>query len=146
MALPEIKKVEIPGPEKALKLRARRLSIALAGILAVSFLFLPSTFETLPDTCVWHRLTGLPCPFCGLSRSVCALSHGSPGLAVEYHPFGPLVYAAGLLLLASSIYTWSTGREFKPASGHSRIKPAFITLSICLLWFLWWLAKMCILA
>ena len=43
----------------------------------------------LPDLCVFHRLTGLPCPTCGLTRSWSALLHGHLAEALQYHLLGP---------------------------------------------------------
>ncbi len=48
--------------------------------------------------CPFHALTGLPCPGCGLTRSVLALLHGNFAQSIALHPFGPLLFFA---LLAS---------------------------------------------
>jgi hypothetical protein len=53
--------------------------------------------------CVFHNLTGLPCPGCGLTRSLASISHLCPGEALRYHPFGPLIYALLVALTAASI-------------------------------------------
>ena len=47
-----------------------------------------------PILCGFRRLTGRPCPSCGLTRSWQAAGHGRFGDAVRYHPFGPLTMAA----------------------------------------------------
>ncbi len=54
------------------------------------------------DCCVWHRLTGRPCPGCGLTRSVTAVLHGQWRLAWHLHPFGFLPPAAFLLIAAAA--------------------------------------------
>lgn len=45
---------------------------------------------TLPQTCVFKNLTGLPCPGCGLSRSVVAAAHGDIGMSLTHHRLGLL--------------------------------------------------------
>lgn len=41
--------------------------------------------------CLFHRLTGLSCPGCGMQRFVHALTNGHPLEAVTYNAFLPLV-------------------------------------------------------
>jgi hypothetical protein len=53
--------------------------------------------------CLFNKLTGLPCPGCGLTRSFCALGHGELGRAVAFHPLGPLVFVAALAWWGRSI-------------------------------------------
>jgi hypothetical protein len=48
--------------------------------------------------CAFRRLTGIPCPGCGLTRAMAALARGQLVLALHFHPFAPLVLAeAGAL-------------------------------------------------
>jgi hypothetical protein len=58
--------------------------------------------------CVFKILTGIPCPTCGLTRAVIALSRGDLGRALSMNPLaavagvaaiGYLVYAAAVLVL-----------------------------------------------
>ena len=63
---------------------------AIVG-LVLSF-FLPT--DGLGVTICWfNSLFELPCPGCGLTRSVTCISHLQFGKAWDYHPFGPLIYA-----------------------------------------------------
>lgn len=54
-------------------------------------------WERIPSTCVFWHVTGLPCPTCGITRSVVALSHLDFPRSVTMHPFG--VPAVGLFAL-----------------------------------------------
>lgn len=47
--------------------------------------------------CLWHGLTGFPCPTCGTTRAAMALLHGHPLSALS---FNPLTGAAGCVFLA----------------------------------------------
>jgi hypothetical protein len=73
-----------------------------AGAAAVA-LFLAAGWVGLPSgagftVCAFRRLTGIPCPGCGLTRAMAALARGELLLALHFHPFAPLVLAqAGAL-------------------------------------------------
>lgn len=43
--------------------------------------------------CPFLALTGVPCPFCGLTRATIALGHGDVHGALGFHPLAPLVLA-----------------------------------------------------
>lgn len=53
------------------------------------------------DICWIHRMFGVPCPACGLTRSVTSLTHGRFQQAVVYHPFGPVLY---VMLVCAGLY------------------------------------------
>ena len=69
--------------------------VALAG----SFACAPSALPHLP-LCWFRSASGLPCAGCGLTHSLCAISHGELVFAWDYNPFGYVAYAALLALLA----------------------------------------------
>jgi hypothetical protein len=58
--------------------------------------------------CFFASVTGLPCPGCGMTRSVTALLKGQWDLAMAYHPFSPgFVVMGGLLAWAALVpKTW----------------------------------------
>jgi hypothetical protein len=51
--------------------------------------------------CLSHALFGLECPFCGMTRSFVALAHGDLAAALRFHPAGPLLFAAMLILVGA---------------------------------------------
>ncbi len=51
------------------------LAATALGIAATVFFFNPATHHFYP-VCEFHRLTGLNCPGCGMTRAVYALLHG----------------------------------------------------------------------
>ena len=70
-------------------------SAGIAVLLAVAALTDPG--RPLPfEICPIHRLTGVPCPTCGMTRAVCHVVHGRWADSVASHPAGLLV-AAGLV-------------------------------------------------
>jgi hypothetical protein len=52
------------------------LGATAAGVGAVVFFFDPSTHGFYP-VCLFHALTGLNCPGCGMTRALYALVHGN---------------------------------------------------------------------
>jgi len=78
-------------------------------ILAASALWSPEGLPRVP-TCSFHAVTGRPCPGCGLTRSVCAISHGRWGEAWRFNPFGYLFYGLALLGAVSPLVErWRPG-------------------------------------
>jgi len=51
--------------------------------------------------CPIRSLTGIPCPTCGMTRSLMAVARGEWGEAIGYHAFGPLLF---LILLVAALH------------------------------------------
>ena len=64
-----------------------------AGAGALVFFFNPSTHGFYP-ICLFHALTGLNCPGCGMTRSLYALLHGNWRLALKDNALFVLALAA----------------------------------------------------
>ncbi len=72
---------------------ARYLAVA---VMAVSFVF---PIEGLGvDLCILHSTTGLPCPGCGLSRAIAAISQGDWLAALALNPFALVAWPLFLVL------------------------------------------------
>ncbi len=65
---------------------------------------------SIPPTCTFKNLTGLPCPGCGLLRSMVSAMHGDVSSSISYHRLGlltlayiflQLLYRAALMLIPS---------------------------------------------
>lgn len=65
------------------------------------------------DLCMLHALTKLPCPGCGMSRAVSAISQGDWTAALGLNPFALLVWPtfAGLSILLVLPQRWSRAVE-----------------------------------
>lgn len=92
------------------------LVMCTALVLGLSFGLAPSpdgwgTHQRLwLPPCMFHTLTGLPCPFCGMTTAFTLMSRGKLGAAFAAHPLGPLLYAATWVVLALSVWGLVTGR------------------------------------
>lgn len=94
--------------------------IAAATFLSIGiivYFFNPSTHAFYPE-CQFHRLTGLNCPGCGMTRAVYALLHGHLLLAVRDNAL--LIGGMFWLGLRAAWFAWNKHRgrrngEFFPA-------------------------------
>ncbi|MDY6833846.1 MAG: DUF2752 domain-containing protein [Chloroflexota bacterium] len=110
----------------------------MAGIaVAISFVF---SSDGLPQVtiCAFNRITGLPCPGCGLTRAFCAISHGQFAQAWDLNPFSYPLYASALLVLFRPLIAlfWPRTAEYL---FESRITTylLLIAASSMIIWGIW---------
>ncbi len=97
----------IEAPPRLLDAIARRSNARQAALIAALLGAAALTDPTHPlpfDVCVFHTLTGLPCPTCGMTRAVCQAVHGHWAQSVAWHPAGVMlaVGLAGWMLWAAA--------------------------------------------
>ncbi len=83
---------------------AATLGAALAGF---------ATGEPLPNgpvLCPFRLATGVPCPFCGLTRSVVSAGQGRLVLSLDFHVLGPAMLALAAVLLPLSVAAVVSGK------------------------------------
>ena len=79
----------------------RTLAAVLAGgaattaVLAVVAAPVAPALARLLPACVFHAVTGLPCPGCGTTRAALALLGGDPLAAFGFNPLATLAALAG---------------------------------------------------
>jgi hypothetical protein len=81
-------------------LRDRRFGLFLTGALSLNLaaiaLHLPSW------ECAFFRVTGLPCPGCGLTRACLLLLRGEVQASIKFHAFAPIfVLLIGMLIICT---------------------------------------------
>ena len=83
-----------------------RMSSLLTALLAAGAFVNPQ--RPLPiELCLLHRLTGLDCPTCGLTRAVCHALQGDWSASLGFHPAGILVLVSVVSwTLWSSLEAW----------------------------------------
>ena len=111
-----------PVPPKIVSGNARFAGIILTavalGILAAVFFFNPATHRFYP-VCQFHRLTGLNCPGCGMTRAAYALLHGE--FLAALHDNALFVIALAALAVRGGWFGWNQFRgrangEFFPVN------------------------------
>ncbi|MBX3271212.1 MAG: DUF2752 domain-containing protein [Sandaracinaceae bacterium] len=78
-------------------------STGLASVMLGASFLLPESGMGLP-LCWIKALTGLPCPGCGLTRSITNISHLHFADAAGFHPFGFPLYALSLVLVVALVW------------------------------------------
>ena len=85
--------------EAGIALETRPLRWAGAAMLTVAVAQPLIAHGTGGVPCPLRSLTGLPCPFCGMTRGVTALVHGRVADAALFNPGSVLIVLAAVLLL-----------------------------------------------
>jgi hypothetical protein len=105
------------GPARALTAGERSNRAIGAALLAVFLglaVVLPISRPLPFDVCVFKRATGLPCPACGLTRSLCAIAKGEWRASLALHPVGWLVAVGAAVGAAWMTAEARTGEELRP--------------------------------
>lgn len=87
-----------------------------------------------PVLCPFRRLTGLPCPTCGLTRSWIAALHGRLGESVALHPLGPLTLVAAAAMAA--------GIDDRAPALTRRLRSPAVVGSMAAGWVAIWMIRM----
>jgi hypothetical protein len=104
---------KLPRAGSGSKLAVSLFAVIFGGIAAVVFFFNPAENKFYP-VCQFHRLTGLNCPGCGMTRALYALLHGNFSAALRDNA----LFVAGIFFLAArgAWFAWKRpATEFFPA-------------------------------
>lgn len=71
-----------------------------AAMLAVAAV-LPVVPVSVGPPCLLRSITGLPCPFCGMTRSVTAAVHGDFARSLALTPAGLLAVLTAIVMIAA---------------------------------------------
>lgn len=103
------------------------LGLALTGVFGARFAVaregsVEAAASLSPLGCPLLALTGLPCPTCGMGRSLVATANLDLATAVTHHPFGPVALAGALGLAA--LLALGAGRSLRSGSRALLVRPA----------------------
>ena len=99
-----------PLPSAPMSVDLRPLRVAGAGMLAVAALSPPIPMGSVPYRCPLRAATGIPCPFCGMTRGVIEVVHGHLVDAFLFNPGALLLVALAIGLLVA----WRVNRVSIP--------------------------------
>ena len=113
-----------------LERQATRRAVLAGAVLLVAAVLPVSAVDSGPVVCPVRRLTGRPCPGCGLTRSLNRTLHGRLGQAAAAHPAGPAAAALlGAWALTGPVHagtvldprTWTTSRARRASFGLTAV-------------------------
>ena len=79
------------------------LSLCCVGAVALGGISGAGVGHPGAPGCLLRAVTGIPCPFCGLTHSMMALGQGNLAAAVAQNPVGLLVLPLAILVLALGV-------------------------------------------
>lgn len=120
-------------------LRDRKFALILAGAASLQ---LTLVSLSLPGwVCPIFRITGVPCPGCGLSRALMLLLEGDLKGSLRYHAFAPIFLLTIVAVLMAALLPKSITEPIvsrvERLEGRTRL-----TVIILLGLFLYWLARL----
>ena len=120
-------------------LRNRRFGLLLTGALSLNVVAIALH---LPGwECAFFRVTGLPCPGCGLTRACMLLLKGDVQASIKFHAFAPLfVLFIATLIVCMLLPRTVTERFITKAEKLER--QSGITIIILGGLILYWLARL----
>lgn len=116
-------------------LRPRSLALFMAGVGAAQVGCSMCFHLGIP--CAFHASTGLPCPGCGLTRSVMALLHGQVRESVNFHPFGWMLLAGMIFALGVGILPETVRRPLINGVERVEIRTGLTFLLMVAFMLLW---------
>jgi hypothetical protein len=120
-------------------LRDRRFGLLLTGALSLN----AAAFALhLPGwECAFFRVTGIPCPGCGLTRACMLLLEGKVQASIKFHAFAPIfIVLIGMLIICTLLPRTVTESFINKAETLER--QTGITIIILGGLILYWLARL----
>ena len=114
-----------------------RISGLVVSLVLGLILFLSMMLEAAPEKiqlCHFNRITGLPCPSCGMTRAFISLGHGDLSRAFFLNPASPFLYSAvciGLFLALLQIVTRRRYIEIFWTTQKKKLFPFIIAAMAC---------------
>ena len=120
-------------------LRDRRFGLLLTGALGLNVV---AILLHLPGwECAFFRVTGLPCPGCGLTRACLLLLKGDVQASIKFHAFAPIFVLFIALLIVCTLLPKTVTEPFINKAEMLE-KQTGITLIILGGLILYWLARL----
>lgn len=117
-----LQKISVPLPPGIFAVVV--LAATAMGAGAMVFLFNPATHQFYP-VCLFHALTGLNCPGCGMTRALYALLHGNLRVALKDN--------ALFILTLGALAVWAAQfvvRKIRHQPTTFNVPPKYLWLSL----------------
>ena len=108
---------------------ARLFLICLAAIAIYTIVVDTSPEEVKLLPCLFHTVTDVPCPGCGMTRACISLSHGQITDAWRYHPFSFIIVGLAIVI---AIFPSKMSVAWSSQSVKTRNIITYIGILLCL--------------
>lgn len=81
--------------------------------------------QELDTACSFRQRFGVPCPNCGMTRSVLLSLHGDLASALAVNPAGPLL-VLGAILFAAAMFFLMAYQRWRPAAAVERARRSIL--------------------
>ena len=89
-------------------------AVLISGAILIASAIRPATGLPLAPTCLFLRLTGYPCPFCGSTRTFIAMCHGHWHDAWHQSPLAAVLFVTIAAIFAWNVVALAAGLVVKP--------------------------------
>ena len=113
------------------------MAVVSGGALTVSAILSPAKMAGT-SLCPLFHLTGVQCPFCGMTRAFISITHADFAEAIDYNPGSPLIYGAFIWMLYSSIRDLRSRQVKLMPSTPRLLYFGWLTLTIPVFAWLYW--------
>jgi len=113
------------------------LDVLLSCLVLISAVSLTSVVpitKTIPHVCIMQYLFRIPCPGCGITRSLIALSQFDIGAAWKSNPVGPFFAGFLLLQLPARILAVYSARLGRALNGFSAAASRLLVTGLVVVW------------
>lgn len=120
---------------KGVGMRVLAWSIVAAAASFTLYVYFHNPFEGGVTLCMFHALTGLDCPGCGMTRAAWLLMHGHPIQSLAQNPFLFVIFIAAYMGIAE-LSPYLIGRRLPQL--HI---PNWMLIVLCALLFVFTIAR-----
>jgi len=103
-------------------------------ILIVLIFIKISTINSIPHFCLFNKLTGLPCPACGIIRSLLCLYDFKIMESLKYNPNGLMIFSFFILQIPMRIIVLCSEIHFHLIEKISRIMSRLVIVTLLIYW------------
>lgn len=120
-------------------LRNRKFGLLLIGALCLHVIF---SWLHLPAwDCPFFKLTGVPCPGCGLTRACLLLLRGEVHASIQFHAFAPVFLVLIVMVVIGTLLPQSVSEPFIHKA-ETLERQSGLTIIIMGGLILYWLARL----
>ena len=120
----------------------RAATFGLAAGLAAFAVIPTAAVNEGPVNCPFRRFTGLPCPGCGMTRSLSQFAHGDVAASLHAHLLGPVLFLAAAATVVVALTTPGGSPAMVVQRAWRSASLRAVTGAIVMVWLMWAAARL----